>query len=167
MDVNEKIVKEWLQVCRNEFTMEDIKFKVFGEKGGSNYSNIDLLSWDGKRYFDYEVKWRSQYIIPNTDNGIKEVEGWINQIKNVPRDEKINEITNGMGSLHRIVVTETTFTKGLRERVGEIFNKAGIEMLFFADIVRELVDKTETKGKIDTEISQIIRMMKFSGILSD
>ena len=42
MEVNEIIVKEWLHVCKKQFTLEDILFKVFGEKVENDDNNICL-----------------------------------------------------------------------------------------------------------------------------
>jgi len=37
MDVNEENVTEWLNLCKNKFTMENIRFKV-----PYNYGDIDI-----------------------------------------------------------------------------------------------------------------------------
>ena len=68
MDANEEIIREWLHLCKKQFTIDNISFKVFGPKGGSNYSNIDFFAVDNEgNYYDYEVKWRSIYSLGATN----------------------------------------------------------------------------------------------------
>ena len=94
MDVNEEIVREWLQLCKKQFTIDNISFKVSGPKGGSNYSNIDLLAIDTEgNYYDYEVKWRSTNSIGATDK--ETVEGFLEQLF---RNERIDTIKSIIGN---------------------------------------------------------------------
>ena len=165
MDVNEKIVNEWLNLCKNRFTIQDIKFKVYGLKGGSNYSNIDILATDGKNYYDYEVKWTSAYGTPNTENGLKELREVVSQIYREGRKEKIKEYTNGESSQHFVVLSRNRFTKD-DSYVKKLFNENDIIVLYFEDVVKELADKIGLKGRYDSEISQIIRMLKLHGIIN-
>ena len=88
MDVNEEIVKEWLHICKKQFTLENIRFKVYGSKGGSNYSDIDILAVDKDgNYYDYEIKWRSVYSLGATDK--ESIDAFIKQVLRKERIEKI------------------------------------------------------------------------------
>ncbi|MDE2217309.1 MAG: hypothetical protein KGJ87_09155 [Planctomycetota bacterium] len=166
MDVNEIIVREWLQFCKNQFTIEDIKFKVYGSKGGSNYGNIDILSTDGKNYYDYEVKWRSAWKIPNTQQGDESINSFIEQIFNKPREAKIREYTKGKKCNHILVIHRQMLTKKGEDSAIMKFKKKGIQILYFEDIINQLKDKIEELGRYDSEVKQIIRMLKIYRIIA-
>ena len=165
-DVNEEIIKEWLQLCKGQFTMEDVNFKVFGSKGGSNYSNIDILAVDKERkYYDYEVKWRSVYSIGATDK--ETVEGFLNQLERKERVAKIKSIIGNKSYQKVFITTYTLFgkSKEKRDRFIELFNKRNIQVLFFEDIIPELIKKIEIKGRYDSQTLQLIRMLKLFDIV--
>lgn len=161
MDVNEKIINEWLHLCKNQFTITNIPFKVFGPKGGSNYSNIDVLAVDKSgNFYDYEIKWRSVYSVGATDK--ETIESFIKQMKRKARVKKIKEII-GNKSYKKIFIT-TKVCLGNREemrgkRIKE-FKKNKIDVLFFDDIIPELVREINILGRYDSQILQIIRMLK-------
>ena len=161
MDVNEKIVVEWLNLCKNQFVISNIPFKVFGPSGGSNYSNIDILSTDSKNnFYDYEIKWRSVFGIGSTDN--KTIYALVNQLSRKERIEKIKEII-GEKSYKKILVTTKTFLgKSDKKRNMFIskFKDNGIGVIFFNDIIQELVSAVHKLGRYDSQVLQIIRMIK-------
>ena len=166
MDVNEEIVVKWLNLCKRQFTIENISFKVFGSKGGSNYSDIDILAVDNKgNYYAYEIKWRSVYVLSMTNQEI--LKGFINQITRKEREEKIKEII-GNKSYKKIFVT----TKGLfgrseskRKIIENEFTKNNIEVIYFEEIIKELVNKITVNGRYDSPILQTIRMLKYFGLV--
>jgi hypothetical protein len=46
-----------LHIHKKQFTLENIRFKVYGSKGGSNYSDIDILTVDkDENFYDYKIK---------------------------------------------------------------------------------------------------------------
>lgn len=168
MDVNEEIVKEWLHTCKRQFTIEGIRFKTFGKKGGSNYSNIDILAVDTNGiYYDYEIKWRSVYSIGATDK-----EGVENFISQMTRPERIETIHGIIGNkLYRKVFVTTMDhfgkTEKKRKSISDQFKNANIELIYFEDIVKDLVEKVETYGIYDVPILQTIRMLKKFGHLTN
>ena len=166
MDVNEEIIKEWLHLCKGQFTIENITFKVYGKKGGSNYSNIDLLAVDKNGiYYDYEIKWRSVYSLSVTDK--ETPKAFINQLKRKERIELIKKLIGKKKYKKVFVTTYTLFGKSLKKREDfiRLFKKEGIEVLFFEDIISELVKKIEIKGRYDSPVLQTIRMLKFFNII--
>ncbi|OLS23106.1 MAG: hypothetical protein HeimC3_26560 [Candidatus Heimdallarchaeota archaeon LC_3] len=166
MDVNEEIVEKWLQLKRNQFTRTNIKFKVIGEKGGSNYSDIDILAVDNDgKYFDYEIKWRSKASLSATNQD--KLNNIINQMTRPERMKKIEEMI-GKSEYEKIFVTTKTFlgkSPQKREELTKIFKEKNIEMLFFEDIIKELVEIIDVKGSYDSMVLQIIRMLKYYDIL--
>lgn len=161
MDVNEKIINEWLHLCKNQFTITNISFKVYGPKGGANYSNIDILAVDENgNFYDYEVKYRSVYSIGTTDK--ETIKSLIKQVTRKERVKRIKEII-GKKSYKKILVTTKIFFGKKEEKIeGFIkkFQKHKIEVLFFDNVIPELVKKITILGRYDSETLQIIRMMK-------
>jgi len=163
MDVNEEIVRAWLQLCKNRFTMDNITFKVYGPKGGSNYSNIDLLAVDARgRVFDYEVKWRSAASVSLNDHEWIEEE-LIGQLKRRERVKRIAEIIGKKVYKRVFVTTHQLFGKGIKKRqaIERIFLKRGIEVIYFEDIIPELIERVSIFGRYDSPILQTIRMLKY------
>jgi len=166
MDVNEEIVKEWLHICKNQFTLDSIRFKVYGPKGGSNYSDIDILAVDRDgNYYDYEIKWRSVYSLNATDK--ETLDAFINQVIRKERIEKIKEIIGNNPCKHIFVTTHQLFGRSdeKRQSIVKEFNERGIEVLFFEDIIKELVNEVKVKGRHDSPILQTIRMLKYYKLL--
>lgn len=167
MDVNEEIITAWLQLCKEQFVMENITFKVIGPKRGSNYSNIDILAVDKNgKYYDYEIKWRSVYSISATDN--ETPEKLIYQMNRNERVQKIKEIIGNKKYEKVFITTHNMFGKkeSKRKEFEKLFRKNGIEILYFDDIIPELVNKIEIKGKYDSEVLQTIRMMKYFKLIN-
>jgi len=161
MDVNEKIITEWLYLCKNQFTIANIPFKVFGSKGGSNYSNIDILATDkNNNFYDYEIKWRAVAGIGATDN--ETVDSLIRQMTRRERIIKIKEIIGSKHYQKILVTTKTFFGRNEETRLNYIkmFNRKKIDVLFFDDIIQELVSKVNVLGRYDSQVLQIIRMLK-------
>ena|SRR3989344_7640665 len=161
MDVNEKIIVEWLHLCRHQFTITNISFKVWGSRGGSNYSNIDILAVDNDGlFYDYEIKWRSVFAIGTTDK--ETVASLIKQMTRRERKNKIREII-GEKSYKKVLITTKVFF-GQREKKREefvyTFKRHGVKVLFFDDIIPELAAKVNIKGRYDSETLQIMRMVK-------
>lgn len=162
MDVNEKIVEEWAHGCKKQFTMANIRFKTRGAKGGSNYSDIDLLGLDANgEAYDYEIKWRSiPWVGATPGETVKALAG---QLSRPERKEKIKEII-GDRPYHKIFVTPQLMISGKKkaELIGE-FKKNDIQILYFEDVLSDLVNLIKDageKGRYDSETLQIIRMLR-------
>ena len=168
MDVNEEIVKEWLHICKKQFTLESIRFKVYGPKGGSNYSDIDILAVDKDgNFYDYEIKWRSVYSLNATDK--ESIDAFIKQVLRKERIEKIKEIIGEKTCKHIFITTKQLFGRSETKRklIIEEFNKRNIKIIFFEDIINELVAHIEIKGRYDSPILQTIRMLKYFKITKE
>jgi len=168
MDVNEEIVVKWLNICKRQFTIENIAFKTFGPKGGSNYSDIDILAVDkDDKYYAYEIKWRSVYSLGGTDK--ESLESFINQVTRKEREEKIKEIIGNKPYKKIFVTTKTLFGKSEKKRnsIEQEFIKKGIEVLYFEKIIKELTDKITIKGRYDSPILQTIRMLKYFNLVGN
>ncbi len=166
MNANEEIVKEWLHICKKQFTLENIRFKINNQKKGSNYSDIDILSVDKNgNFYDYEIKWRSTYSLGATDK--ETVDSFIDQILKRERIEKIKDIIGNKQCKHIFVTTKIALGKNDEKRnlIIEKFNKRNIEVIFFEDIINELIENVKTKGFCDSPVLQIIRILKFYEII--
>lgn len=159
-DVNEEIVVKWLNLCKKQFTIENIVFKV-----PRNYSDIDILAVDNEGcYYDYEIKWRSAWSIGATD---KETSGnLILQMKREERVEKIRKII-GKKDYKKIFVTTKQFfgKEEKRKSIEEEFKKEGIEVIYFEEIIKELSEKIKIKGRYDSPILQTIRILKYFDLM--
>jgi len=161
-DVNEEIITEWLHLCKRQFTIDNIKFKVYGPKGGSNYSDVDILTVDKDgKYYDYEVKWRSKFSLGATNK--ETVSAFINQMLRKERVETIKKIIGNKSYQKVFITTYSLFGRSeeKRKKIEGEFNKNKIKIKYFEDIIPELVDKIETIGRYDSPILQTIRMLKY------
>jgi len=161
MDVNEEIIKEWLHLCKKQFTIENICFKIVGPKGGSNYSDIDLLATDGKgNFYDYEVKWRSVYSVGATDK--ETIGAYINQMTRRERLKKIQEIIGDKPVKRIFITTKVHFGKSLKKRqsIEQEFRLANIKIMYFDDIIKELTSFVSTLGRYNSPILQTIRILR-------
>lgn len=165
MDVNEKIVEEWVRRCKRQFTIINIHFKVTGPKGGSNYSDIDILGLDAKgNVYDYEIKWRSTPWVGTTQK--ETLEALAGQLLRKERTREIQNIT-GKKPDHRILITPKLMLEASRKRYEKLlaeFKKESIEIIFFETVLDELILSVNSKGRYDSEILQLIRMFRILDI---
>ncbi|MFH1505993.1 MAG: hypothetical protein ABIE94_03295 [archaeon] len=162
MDVNEEIVVKWLNLCKNQFTISNIQFKTIGPKGGSNYSDIDILAADSDgNYYDYEIKWRSVYSIGATDK--ETVEAYVHQMRRTERVKKIREVIGNKPVKKIFVTTRNHFGKKEEKRklIESRFTKNNISVIYFEEIIKELVEKISVTGRYDSNILQTIRILKY------
>jgi len=166
MEVNERIVEEYIKTVKGWFYMTDILFEV-----PHNYSNIDILAYNPKddKYYDLEVKYRSEFSLPKkniTDN--KEFQKFIKQFLRDERQKEIERIigTNNKEKVVKVFVT-THKCFGTKNDIEETFKdilkkEKGFysEVWYFDKIIQELVEKTNEKGKHNTELMQTIRLIK-------
>jgi hypothetical protein len=160
MEVNEKIVEEYIKTVKEWFYMADISFPV-----PHNYSNIDLLAYDHRNdiFYDMEIKYRSAYQLPQKDSERRD--DLIEQLIRPERQEKLKEIIGGNKTIKKIfVTTKKHFGKGdINEKyfISEL-EKEGFkcEVWYFDDIIPELYDRLDLKGHYNTELTQTIRLIK-------
>lgn len=160
MEVNEKIVEEYIKLIKKWFYMTDVSFTV-----PYNYSNIDLLAYDqiNDIYYDFEIKYRSAYYMSKTND--EELNGHIHQMTRLERKEKIEEIIGKKKKLIKVFVTtkkhfgksgenEKRFINGLKKK------RYKCEIWYFDNIIPELYDALEKTGRYNTELTQTIRLIK-------
>ena len=160
MEVNEKIVEEYIKRIKKWFYMTDISFPV-----AHNYSNIDLLAYDhlNNIYYDMEIKYRSAYKL--TKKHTKVHDDLIYQLIRPERKEAIEKIINNEKNVVKLYVTTKTHfgTDGFIENffISEI-KKYGYNCIvwYFDDIIPELYEKINEKGRYNTELTQTIRLVK-------
>ncbi len=170
-EVNEEIIEQYLKIVKKWFYVTDITFKV-----PNNYSNIDILAMDvkEKKFYDIEVKYRSEYTLSEKNKQGKDisensVKFLIDQLlKHKSRDSKIAEYTNGTCPVRVLVTTKNMLGKSNAKRVKmentikklmENRNQE-IEIWYFDDIIPELFEKIDAKGKYTTQLLQTIRLIK-------
>lgn len=168
MEVNEQIIEEYLKI-KKMFYIHDIKFKVWGSKGGSNYSNIDFLAIDcNSKLYDIEVKFRSKYKLTLGSNASKL---WINDIvEQITRKEREKEIEkySKLKPLKILISTKICFGKGEEKRkaiekvIRDKVRHYNIEFWYFEDIIEELRKKTSSEGRHDSPILQMIRLLELN-----
>ncbi len=155
MDVNEEIVKEYFEVVENCIVRANIEY-------GNYHSAIDLLAIDKSgNVIDIEVKWKSRIVIENSDkkqNGFYHI---INQLKNKERDEIIKELVGKLPTQKILVTTKHFFSKSKLQYWKKRFEEENIQVLFFDDILPNLVENIKVKGKYDSSVLQTIRMLKY------
>jgi len=160
MEVNEKIVEEYIKIIKKWFYMTDVSFVV-----PYNYSNIDILAYDNKNniYYDLEIKYRSAYYMSKTND--EDFEKNINQLVRMERKEKIVEIIGKGKNLIKVFVTTRKYfgkTDDNERRFVSELKKKGYkcEIWYFDEIIPELYKALEKKGRYNTELTQTIRLIK-------
>ncbi|MEM3369611.1 MAG: hypothetical protein QXE90_02025 [Candidatus Micrarchaeia archaeon] len=168
MDVNEEIVKEWIHSCKQQFTIDDLQFKVYGSKGGSNYSNIDILAVDKSgNYYAYEIKWRSRFTISKSNKN--KIKKFLSQLIRKERNAKIKSIIGNRKINHVLVTTHQLLgrSREKREYMEKQFIKRGITIVYFEDIFRELIQKIEVNGRYNSPVMQTIRILKYFKLIKN
>ncbi len=162
-EVNESIIAQYISNIHNWFYIPNILVEV-----PNGYSDIDLLAYDPRKqvYYDIEVKFRSAYTIPNTDDGIKQLTD--NYLKyQQERDDVVSKYTCNKKCIKILVTTYKMF--GSEEKRNSIetqfINKMSeygydSQIWYFDNIIKEFFEKTSTKGKYTSEFQQTIRMIK-------
>ena len=160
MEVNEKIVEEYIKIIKKWFYMTDVSFTV-----PSNYSNIDILAYDQKNdtYYDMEIKYRSAYYMSKSNE--KDLEKYIYQMIRQEREEIIKELIGKNKKLVKVfVTTRKHFGKSddNQKRFITELRKKGFkcEIWYFDDIIPELYNTLEKTGRYNTELTQTIRLIK-------
>lgn len=162
MDVNEKIVEEWARLCRRQFTITNIRYRV-----PRGYGDIDILAFDtdGKLY-DYEVKWRSVPWVGTTPQ--ETVEALVHQLLRKERTEAIQRIA-GRAPDFRVLITPRGMLEANRKQHKKLiseFEECKIGIIYFEDVLADLVKEVRLKGRYDSEITQVIRMLKSFGYIN-
>jgi hypothetical protein len=165
MEVNEEIIEQYLKI-KKWFYIHDIKFKVYGRKGGSNYSNIDFLAVDKKaKLHDIEIKFRSKYKI---FEGSKASKRWVDDLVNqLTRKERLKEIKkySNKNPIKVIVSTYTCFGKREEKRkriekwIRGKLKKHKVIFWYFDEIIEELKKIVLPHGRYDSPILQMIRLL--------
>jgi hypothetical protein len=165
VEVNEQIIEQYIKL-KNWFYVSDISYKVPG-----NYSNIDLLAYDPvrRKYYDFEVKYRSAFTVSSTKLGSdKNFKKYIKQFTRRERQEAIKKIIGNRTVTKIFVTTHKLFglTVDKREKVEQEFIRRvslrGYNCIvwYFDDIIPEIFDKTNLKGRHNTELMQTLRLIK-------
>jgi len=166
MEVNEEIIEQYLKL-KKFFYIHDIKFKVYGKKGGMNYSNIDFLAKDKKgNLYDIEVKYRSRYKLTKGSDDSKEwISNLVKQLKREERKEKIKEYSIKK-PIKIIVSTYECFGRkkearqGIEEMIKNKLKGLQVEFWYFDEIIGYLKKSVDKYGRYDSPILQMIRLLK-------
>ena len=160
MEVNEKIVEEYIKLVKNWFYMTDLSVSVV-----RGYSNIDLLAYDPKNnnYYDMEIKYRSAAKVSRSNDD--EMDKYFKQMTRKERKQTIEKIIGNDKNIIKVFITtrnffdkngiiETKFIEKMQK------NKYKCEIWYFDDIVPKLYEYVDKKGKYNTELTQTIRLIK-------
>lgn len=165
MDVNEEILEQYLKIVKGWFCMTDISYKV-----PNNYSNIDILAYDPKEnlYYDIEVKFRSAFVIPlSSFDTNSEVEKFIHQLTRKERSDKIQELINGQAkklfvTTYQLFGQNEVKRKEIESKFIRLVESKGFkcEIMYFDEIIPELIEHTSIRGRYNTQLMQTIRLIK-------
>ena len=163
-EVNEEILEQYLKVVKKWFYIGDIPFTV-----PNNYSNIDVLGYNpkNKKYYDFEVKFRSAFSLPNNAKSIKWLTDQFHKYQK-QRSEKLKEYIGNKKSIKIIVTTHKMLGKSIakRSQMEENFIKKMTHLgyhsgiWYFDDMIPSLADRVAEKGRYNTQLLQTIRMLK-------
>lgn len=154
VDVNEQIVMAWLQHIKKEFPMESVRYLVKRARG-SGWSDMDILSTDGKGNFtDYEIKWRSVVHRKMTNEMFERI------ISDFDHEERVRvrkQITGDSPVRKVVVATKSHLKRGQKEA----FIEREVDIVYFEDIIQQLVSKIDVEGRYVSLVPQLIRMLKW------
>lgn len=163
-EVNEEILEQYLKVVMKWFYIGDIPFSV-----PYNYSNIDVLGYDpiADQYYDFEVKFRSAASLTNDGQAIIYLVDQFEKYK-AQRENKIREFIGRRKTIKVIVTTKKMLGKSETKRteMEASFHKKmkalgyKSQLWYFDEMIPELVESVEVKGRYNTQLLQTIRMLK-------
>lgn len=163
-EVNEEILEQYLKVVKRWFYIGDISFTV-----PHNYSNIDVLGYDpiADQYYDFEVKFRSAFSLTNDGEGIGYLVDQFEKYR-AQREAKLREFIGRRKTIKVVVTTKKMVGKSetKRSEMERSFHqkmkalKYKSELWYFDDMIPELVDRVEVKGRYNTQLLQTIRMLR-------
>jgi hypothetical protein len=167
MESTEQIIEEYLRFVKKWFYLTDIKFKVMGPKGGSNYSNVDLIAIDEikNKVYDIESKFRSAYKFSLAD-----IKGLTDQLFTKGRSEAIRQFTKKKPIKVLVIFKDCFGTEktGKFQKLEEEFRKQVKRRGFKSELwlienlvvsLRNEITRMENKGRYDSGILQTIRLM--------
>ncbi|QRF76159.1 hypothetical protein Thermo_01676 [Thermoplasmatales archaeon] len=166
MEPAEIIVKEWLQKVMKQFTMENILYPVNSGKSGSNYSDIDIFAFDAKdrKFYDYEVKWSSGHAIGATPS--QTVGNIVNRFYDDARGEIISEIgISDSRNIQKVLVAPRLYfgtKEETKKKYEQMFKENKIEVKYFEDIIKELMEYSEKSKKDDSIVVRLLRSINYS-----
>jgi len=168
-EVNEEIVAQYLKIIKKWCYVIDIPFRV--PRGNSN---IDLLAYNPKhrKYYDIEVKFRSAATLTRCKEDIDYLVNQFHQYKEY-REKKLQEYTHGRKTIKVIVTTYRYLGKSVEKHqyMEEQFYKAmkrlgyKSEIWYFDDMIPELVEHVDERGRYNTQLLQTIRMLKIYDVI--
>lgn len=163
-EVNEEILEQYLKVVKKWFYIGDIPFMV-----PSNYSNIDVLGYSPStnKYYDFEVKYRSAYSLPDNDKNIE----WLSDQFHKYKEQRNGELEKFIGNKPSVKVIVTTYKmmglslskrSSMENKFHTKMAKLGYEseIWYFDTMIPELVNHVNEKGRHNTQLLQTIRMLK-------
>ncbi|OCH26514.1 hypothetical protein A6E12_12940 [Aliivibrio fischeri] len=163
-EVNEEILEQYLKVVKKWFYISDIPFSV-----PHNYSNIDVLGYDPSNecYYDFEVKFRSAFSLTNDGKSVRYLVDQFEKYRD-QREAKIKEFVGDKKVIKVVVTTKKMF--GISDHKRNSMEATFIAMMdelsyqsdiwYFDDLIPELVEHVEVKGRYNTQLLQTIRMLK-------
>lgn len=159
MDVNEQIVKEYFELVKGCLVRNNIEY-------GKHHASIDLLAVDKQgNIFDMEVKWKSAIAIKDSKDRENGFNHFVKQLNDTERDKIIEKLIGKKPTQKMFITTKHFLSKRKFHYWKGRFEKENIEVLFFDDIIPNLVNAIHVKGKYESPVLQTIRMLKYFGIV--
>jgi hypothetical protein len=162
VEVNEEIIRQYLEL-QGFFVKNDVKYfqeKAKTGKKGSGWSDIDLLAIhpDGRRYL-IEVKgWHTEWF---TGSYFDKKEPYIN---NLAREETTKLFRSE--DFKTILVVPAIGPKS-QESVLKLAKEEGIDDIWeFKEILKELIRNVQENISYDSEVLQVIRLLKVYGFFT-
>lgn len=157
-------MEQYLKVVKRWFYIGDIPFAV-----PHNYSNIDVLGYDpiANKYYDFEVKFRSAASFTNNAESVDYLVGQFEKYK-TEREAKLRQFIGRKRTIKVVVTTRKFFgnsesKRSAMERTFHEHMKAlgyKSKLWYFDDMIPELMEKVDIKGRYNTQLLQTIRMFK-------
>ncbi len=168
-NIGESVVRVWLQFCEAQFVMMNVPYQYRNKTNKKMTREIDILATDGKdQYADFEVKWRTTDWIGASES--EKIPALIEQLTNKYRNNEIVSIlkkTFGYvrkPSVRKVLVTpKKHFGKTVFRRRLEALEFAGIELLWFEDVLHDLtlfLESAQDKGQYDPLALGVLRMVR-------
>ena len=171
MDVNEEIVRAWLQEKERFLVRGRLKFRVKGERKSAGYSDVDLIGYrlhDGKRVAVDISAWMTETI---TLSYLKEGSGSRQRLLRISSDEAREAIRDYFGVAYDkqyevwLVVSRISKRQGEEIRI-ELLKHVN-RVVEFREIMEDLVEIIKKRPNVprEEESLQTIRALVLCGLL--
>jgi hypothetical protein len=151
VEVNEEIVRKWLEEVKGFFVVTDVKYRVPG-----GWGDVDIIAYHPitNEAWVVEVKgWHTEVVYPSYSKYIQQLHA-----------NSLSVIRNKLGNRtfdRVLVVPKLSHIQKTKNATYNAFAQKGINQIIeFPQILGDLINSIDTHKDYDSEILQTLRVLK-------